>query len=719
MLAGKGEGGCEGRPGMDMALMEMTATERPITDMGLLSKKAARSARHASSMQWRTPDQLDRQMAELSAAELGIHPITALRLEKERFPGDDYSAHRDYLHPHIGLVRSGEETCPGTDEAAEYLRGQVKGAAKVALFSDYDVDGTTSMEIMRRALKGAGAEDKQLICQWASARDGFGLTDEFVRSAARRGAKTLVVMDCGSSQSEQVALAQSLGMKVVVVDHHQLDPDNPADFHLNPHLASQLREKQALQQLAIARKQLKQGTELKQQLIASPDDQEIRDRLDAQAVEAHKLMARLDELSGASEPSSKLKVAIDRLSASLDDAQRSEPSTGATLTWKLGREIVGEEKAEEFQGQAMYLAGMGAVADMADMRHPESRAFLRVPLDTDPQEAVPVGVEVLAEHMDEDPTDPGSLMRTRAALNLPKRTTRVEAEMVGKLLGAKRRADAERYADQLMDAYQQANEIREQMQQAASRDWGRRRQQSAKEPYFASAVIDGFPDDVGQSGVIAGRMAREHQKPAVVFTERSTGQDGEKLYKFSVRNGVVKGAKIGRMLTDKQLQKACTLPGPDGGESVNLGGHSDVVSGACTAENIPAVLERLEKWASGVDSRQGFTSKRRGAVWLTERMVDPAQLPRLEKEARLLRPTANNNYPTRVSVALRATEVGELDKVRGTRPATVELPDGTTRQVNVANPSADLLRSGAWLEAAISLGERQWWLRDLRPIDKS
>lgn len=698
---------------MDVMLHE----QPPVKSDRKLLQGAGRQAAQARQSTWRVPGELDQHLASLSAAELGIHHITALRLEKERLPGDDYQAHRDYLHPHVGLVRGAEETCPGMSAAGQLLAERVQGGERVALFADYDVDGTTSMEIVRRALVQAGAQDGQLICQWASARDGFGLTDQFVRQAAERGASTLVVLDCGSAQSRQVALAQELGMTVIVVDHHRLDPDNPADFHLNPHLASQQREQRSLALLGRARGLHKSGQAAKQRAIADPDSDEAQRELQDIAGQARELIGEMDELSGADSPSSVLKVAIERLSAAVDERQGADPSTGATLAWKLGGEIVGGRQGD-WQAQPMYLAALGAMADMADMRHPESRALARVPVDEHSEAAVPEGIRALARHFDEDPLDPGSLIRTRAALNLPKRTVRVEGQAVSRLLGAHSPEQAERYAQALMDDYRQALVVREQMQSEADADWKRRRRAAEQEPFFVQAVLDGHPEDVGQSGVIAGRLAKSHGRPAVVFTEREVDPDsGERLYKFSARNGVLRGAKIGQLLTDKQLQKACLLPGPDGQLESNLGGHADVVSGACTEANLEAVLARFEAFGARARARAGSGKRRRGDVWLTARLVNPAELPQLEEEAALIRPATNGNYPTRISVALRAQQVGELDSERGTHPAQVELTDGSVREVHVAAPAAKLLGCGAWLEAAVSLGERAWWLRDLRPID--
>jgi single-stranded DNA-specific DHH superfamily exonuclease len=130
------------------------------------------------------------------------------------------------------LVETPEKTCPGMSDAGMMLSQAIEDGERIAVFCDYDVDGVTAGEVFRRGVEPYGAK---LHYGWADADSGFGLTEDFVREAAKKNCKVLVTLDCGSAEVDNVKLAQDLGMKVVVVDHHQV-ADNPAEFHLNPQL---------------------------------------------------------------------------------------------------------------------------------------------------------------------------------------------------------------------------------------------------------------------------------------------------------------------------------------------------------------------------------------------------------------------------------------------------------------------------------------------------
>jgi single-stranded DNA-specific DHH superfamily exonuclease len=134
-----------------------------------------------------------------------------------------------------------EQTIPGVTEAASYLAKELEKGTKIAVFCDYDPDGTCAGESLRLALlpreityEKTGSE--QILFGYATAKKGFGLDSDFVESASEFGAKVLITLDCGSASVAAVAQAQSLGMKVIVLDHHQIADDNPTDFHLNPAL---------------------------------------------------------------------------------------------------------------------------------------------------------------------------------------------------------------------------------------------------------------------------------------------------------------------------------------------------------------------------------------------------------------------------------------------------------------------------------------------------
>lgn len=111
------------------------------------------------------------------------------------------------------------EEFPGLLYAARLIVERVRAGAHVTVHGDYDVDGVCSTAVLIRALRRLGARvDWHLPDR---AEDGYGLSAETVRALAARGTELLITADCGITAVEEVALARSLGVEVVVSDHHR------------------------------------------------------------------------------------------------------------------------------------------------------------------------------------------------------------------------------------------------------------------------------------------------------------------------------------------------------------------------------------------------------------------------------------------------------------------------------------------------------------------
>ena len=107
----------------------------------------------------------------------------------------------------------------GAAESAKILADAIKAREKIVIVADYDSDGATSCAICYVALKGMGAKvDFEVPNRF---RDGYGLTEPVVRRVhGDHGAGVIVTVDNGISSIDGVDLANALGMKVVVTDHH-------------------------------------------------------------------------------------------------------------------------------------------------------------------------------------------------------------------------------------------------------------------------------------------------------------------------------------------------------------------------------------------------------------------------------------------------------------------------------------------------------------------
>ena len=120
----------------------------------------------------------------------------------------------------------------GMEKTVSLLRGAVSRGETILVYGDYDADGVCAASILLEMLHEEGASLAYRIPSRHG--EGYGLHADAVREIADR-CSLLITVDCGISNAEEVALAKSLGLTVIVTDHHQ-PPETlpPADVVMDP-----------------------------------------------------------------------------------------------------------------------------------------------------------------------------------------------------------------------------------------------------------------------------------------------------------------------------------------------------------------------------------------------------------------------------------------------------------------------------------------------------
>ncbi len=106
----------------------------------------------------------------------------------------------------------------GIERAVATILEHVAAGRRITVHGDYDVDGVCSTAILLRALRELGADVDHYLPDRLG--DGYGLSAATVERLAARGTRLLISADCAITAVEEVALAQGLGVDVVVTDHH-------------------------------------------------------------------------------------------------------------------------------------------------------------------------------------------------------------------------------------------------------------------------------------------------------------------------------------------------------------------------------------------------------------------------------------------------------------------------------------------------------------------
>ncbi len=117
--------------------------------------------------------------------------------------------------------------------AVERIARAIRGGERILIYGDYDVDGTTSVVLLTKAIELAGGSASYHVPH--RLKDGYGMRPEVVEAAAERGVKLIVSVDTGIRAAEVVRRANELGIDVIVTDHHLPEADlPPAVAVLNP-----------------------------------------------------------------------------------------------------------------------------------------------------------------------------------------------------------------------------------------------------------------------------------------------------------------------------------------------------------------------------------------------------------------------------------------------------------------------------------------------------
>jgi len=128
-----------------------------------------------------------------------------------------------FLSPSLKTIGAPQEEA--WRAAALRVAQAIKNGERIGIFGDYDTDGITSAAVLLLALS---RYTNNLMVKLPTRQTGYSLLEPYVRDLFAEGVDLLVTADCGISNKAEVALANSLGMEVIVTDHH-IPPEDPPD----------------------------------------------------------------------------------------------------------------------------------------------------------------------------------------------------------------------------------------------------------------------------------------------------------------------------------------------------------------------------------------------------------------------------------------------------------------------------------------------------------
>lgn len=151
------------------------------------------------------------------AKRFGISPVTARLIRNREVMGDEAIAR--YLKGGIGELYD-PHLLYDSDRLTDILAEKIREQKKIRIIGDYDIDGVMSTYILYKGItRCGGSVDFQIPDRM---KDGYGINDHLIEQADEAGIDTIITCDNGIAAIGEIAHAKSLGMTVLVTDHHEI-----------------------------------------------------------------------------------------------------------------------------------------------------------------------------------------------------------------------------------------------------------------------------------------------------------------------------------------------------------------------------------------------------------------------------------------------------------------------------------------------------------------
>jgi single-stranded-DNA-specific exonuclease len=185
-------------------------------------------ARSFSGRRWRLEASEETLVRRLTR-ELAISPLLAQLLTARGIAAEDAA---DYLNPSLRKFLPDPSALAEMDDAVARAKSALESGERIAVFGDYDVDGSVSAALLADFLTALGAPPRIYIPDRLT--EGYGPSAPAMLVLKMEGASLVITVDCGASGGPAFEAAKQIGLDVVVLDHHRVETRPQCHAHVNP-----------------------------------------------------------------------------------------------------------------------------------------------------------------------------------------------------------------------------------------------------------------------------------------------------------------------------------------------------------------------------------------------------------------------------------------------------------------------------------------------------
>ena len=158
----------------------------------------------------------DESAASVLVEQACLHPLIARLLVNRGIT--DASDARFFISCELSAL-SDPAIFSQMDRSVSRIKTAIIGREKIVIYGDYDVDGVSGSSLLYLALKGLGARVGIYIPDRMT--EGYGLNVAALETLRREGASLVITVDCGITAHREAEAARSLGLDLIITDHHE------------------------------------------------------------------------------------------------------------------------------------------------------------------------------------------------------------------------------------------------------------------------------------------------------------------------------------------------------------------------------------------------------------------------------------------------------------------------------------------------------------------
>ncbi len=165
------------------------------------------------------------------ATLFGINPIIMSIIHSRGY--DTPEAIDDFLHASLADMHS-PFLFEGMHKAVERVRTAIDARERIGIFADSDLDGITSLAVLYTLFSRMKIEP---FLRYLKDDENYGITGDIIEEFRDNGVTLIITVDSGTRDVSEIAYARSLGIDVIVTDHHEQDRDLPDAIVINPKIS--------------------------------------------------------------------------------------------------------------------------------------------------------------------------------------------------------------------------------------------------------------------------------------------------------------------------------------------------------------------------------------------------------------------------------------------------------------------------------------------------